>query len=210
MSPVVRRLPTTVRSELSSEGVGLDFGEEEGIEDMSAPDLGLEVEAEAPPSAPLSAAEGFAPGSLILDLENIASCRDEGHRVHRIAIAPHLVMEMGPGATSSAAHITDMFPARDPFALAHGQTCHMGIARDNAKAVVDLNHQAITAVAASKYDGAITACHDIGAARTGEIDTGVKPPTTVEGITAIAKSSTLPFMINSLNSLNIVSNFSWS
>ena len=171
--------------------MGLDFGEEEGVEDMSAPDLGLDFESEALPSGPVSAAEDFAPGSLILDLENIASCRDEGHRVHRIAIAPHLVMEMGASATSSAAHITDMFPARDPFADPYVQTCQMRVAGDDAKAVVDLDHQPVTAVPACGNHCAITTCHDVGAARTGEIDTGMEPPTTVERVTAIAESRCL-------------------
>jgi hypothetical protein len=89
MSPVVRRLPTTVRSDDRTEVTALPLGAE-GVKSM----LGLVIGA----SGALGfSASAFGPGSLMRLLENIAGCLYELHRVDGPAADPHFVVKVSAG-----------------------------------------------------------------------------------------------------------------
>ena len=89
MSPVVRRLPTTVRSDDRTEAAALPFGAE-GVNSM----LGLVIGVSGVLGFSTSA---LGPGSLMRLLENILRCLYEGHRVHGGSAKADLVMQMGAG-----------------------------------------------------------------------------------------------------------------
>lgn len=77
--------------------LGLKSGAEELAElldlvEALLPDLEEAVDAAASPSSP-----GFAPGSLILDLENIFSSSYINHRINRVTANTHFVVKVGSG-----------------------------------------------------------------------------------------------------------------
>ena len=73
---------------------------------MVSPEVAPVAVAELSPSDPSEAPPCLGPGSLIFDLENIASCPYERHRIDGRPIAMHFVVQMGARAPTRAAHIT--------------------------------------------------------------------------------------------------------
>src|SRR5690606_31996391 len=90
MSPVVRRLPTTVRSEDRIEVTALPLGAV-GVKSIEGFVTGASGALGVCPSAWLG------PGSLMRLLENIAGCLYELHRIDGGAADPDFVVEMGAG-----------------------------------------------------------------------------------------------------------------
>src|SRR6056297_3812804 len=178
-----------VRSELRIEGLGFVLpGWGEGLF-MLSPEVVVSDDAvPVVPAASPSAPPCLCPCSLIFDLENIASCRDEGHGVYRVSAAAHLVVKMRARGPSSIAHITDAVAARDPFTLVDPEARKMGVARGDAEGVTDLDHQAVTALPTGKNHRSVAAGMDRRAARSGEIGTGVKPPPAIDRVGTIAEA----------------------
>ena len=95
----------------------------------------------APAPAP-SFAAGL--GSLILLLENIASCLDIRHRVHGIAVDPHFIVKMCAGHPASGSHISYVVSARDPLPYLYPDSRRMCIAGFNTKRMFDLDEFSIS------------------------------------------------------------------
>ena len=79
-------LPLIFRSDERTEGAGFA---EVGVFTVS---LGLGFGVGGCGAACVSFSAALLPGSLILDLENILSCLDEGHRIDGVAASPDFVV----------------------------------------------------------------------------------------------------------------------
>ena len=99
------------RSELSIDAGGFAFGATFAGAPVGA---GAGADAGAAGVAPVSA--GFAPGSLILLLENISCSLDVDHWVYRFSADPNLIVKVSPGGLSGVTHISNVLSTRDPLA----------------------------------------------------------------------------------------------
>lgn len=107
--------PVTTRSDESTDAGGLALGAV-GVNSGGA----LDVDASLPLGAVDSSLPDFlGPGSLILLLENISCCLDEGHRVDWFAVQAHFVVHMRASGTARIPHITNSISARDPLTNFH-------------------------------------------------------------------------------------------
>jgi hypothetical protein len=103
----------------------------------------------------------LGPGSLILDLENISTCRDKVHWIYWGSVLTHFIVYMRTRGPSGTSHITDMFAARDPLAIADQDTRHMGVTCLDAESMLDDYNLAITALSFGSRDDAVCSCKNI-------------------------------------------------
>src|SRR3990167_1905628 len=136
MSPVVRRLPTTVRSADNTEAATLPLGAE-GVKSIEGLFTG------ASGALGLSASPGLAPGSLMRLLENIFGCLYEGHRIDGGPADADLIVKVSAGRPARVAHITDQITARHFLSHVNPDLRQMGIARFDTEGVLDLDQATI-------------------------------------------------------------------
>src|SRR5215469_18968871 len=70
--------------------------------------------------------------------------------IERLAVDPHLIVQMRAGAAAGTADRTDALMLVDAIADAHENPRQMGIARLNAVAVIDFDHPPVGAVETSE------------------------------------------------------------
>src|SRR5437588_792023 len=87
------------------------------------------------------------------DLDDIAGL-EKLLRVLRHAVDLHLVMDVRPGAAAGAAEQADLLAHADMLAGRHHDAVEMGIACDNARAVVDIDDATELALRAGEDHGA--------------------------------------------------------
>ena len=95
---------------------------------------------------------------------------EEGQRVDRVAVAPHLVVQMRAGRAAAAADLADDAARRDMLADLHVDPAQMCVARRKSVAMVDLDHPAIAAVPTRLRHGARRGRVGVGTERCAKVD----------------------------------------
>ena len=86
------------------------------------------------------------PEEFNLFLENILTCLDETHRIHRNSAGKNFVMQMRPGAAAAIANQGDLLAVRDPLSLLDQDLAQMAVTGPDAVTMVDLDHAAIASI----------------------------------------------------------------
>src|SRR5678815_4912947 len=86
--------------------------------------------------------------------ENIGGYLQEGARIDRLAVQSHLEMQMRPGRAAGAADDPDQLAGRDRLPGMGAEAGHVGVARQQAVAMVDLDAIAVAGALADEGDRA--------------------------------------------------------
>src|SRR3546814_8043777 len=91
-------------------------------------------------------------------------------------------MQVAAGRTAGRAHFGDLLARSDPCADLGRETRQVGVARQNALAMIDLDDIAIARLPADEADAARRGGEDRGADRAAEVEASVQCTRAGEGI----------------------------
>src|SRR5687768_8115775 len=131
------------------------------------------------------------PGGRSIDsgfFENIGRYLQKGTRIDGLVVKADLEMQVRPGRTAGAADRADRLAGNDRFTDTRAERGHMGVARSNAVAMIDLDAIAIAGTPSNERDLAPGGSIDGGADRPLEIEPGMEGRAAREGIVAEAEA----------------------